>query len=131
MVAKTSFEAGSAGRDLFTLTDVREANSRIQRYIHRTPVMHSSSINDLAGARLAFKCENFQRAGSFKARGAFNAVFSLTETEAAHGVVTSSSGNQAAGLALAGRTRNIPVYVAMPKIALRSKVAAVYQYIHK
>jgi threonine dehydratase len=111
-----------------TLALVREAHDRIERFVHRTPVMTSSSLNAETGAKLFFKCENFQRAGVFKARGAFNAVFSLSDQEAVNGVVTSSSGNQAAALSLAARTRGIPAYIAMPKVALRSKVAAVERY---
>jgi threonine dehydratase len=113
---------------MITLTQVREAHGRIGGFIHRTPVITSSWLDVKTGARLFFKCENFQRAGVFKARGAFNAVFSLSDAEAAHGVVTSSSGNQAAALSLAARTRGIPAYIAMPKIALKSKVAAVQRY---
>jgi threonine dehydratase len=96
--------------------------------VHRTPVITSASLDRLTGARLFFKCENLQRAGVFKTRGAFNAVYSLSDAEAARGVVTSSSGNQAAALSLAARTRGIPAYIAMPKIALKSKVAAVERY---
>lgn len=90
--------------------------------------MTSTSLDVKTGARIFFKCENFQRAGVFKSRGAFNAVYSLTDQEASHGVVTSSSGNQAAALSLAARSRGIPAYIAMPKVALRSKVAAVQRY---
>ena len=90
--------------------------------------MTSGSLDVQTGARIFFKCENFQRAGVFKARGAFNAVYSLTDQEASYGVVTSSSGNQAAALSLAARSRGIPAYIAMPKVALRSKVAAVERY---
>ena len=91
-------------------------------------MLTSKALDEQTGARVFFKCENFQRAGVFKARGAFNAVFSLTEEQASHGVVTSSSGNQAAALSLAARERGIPAYIAMPKVALRSKVAAVQRY---
>jgi len=111
-----------------TLPAVREAHARIARFVERTAVMTSTSLDAETGARIFFKCENFQRAGVFKARGAFNAVYSLTDSQAAHGVVTSSSGNQAAALSLAARTRGIPAYIAMPKAALRSKVAAVQRY---
>jgi threonine dehydratase len=111
-----------------TLEMIRAAHDRISPYIHRTPVMTSTALNEQFGCTLRFKCENFQRAGVFKARGAFNAVYSLTDAEAANGVVTSSSGNQAAALSLAARTRGIPAYIAMPKIALKSKVAAVRRY---
>ncbi len=111
-----------------TLTDVRDAHARILSFVHRTPVITSGSLDRATGARIFFKCENFQRAGVFKARGAFNAVYSLTDQEASSGVVTSSSGNQAAALSLAARSRGIPAYIAMPKVALRSKVAAVERY---
>ncbi len=111
-----------------TLAAVREAQARISRFVHRTAVISSASLNEQTGASIFFKCENFQRAGVFKSRGAFNAVYSLTDQEASHGVVTSSSGNQAAALSLAARTRGIPAYIAMPKVALRSKVAAVQRY---
>ena len=110
------------------LPAVREAHARIGRFVHRTAVLTSKALDEQTGARVFFKCENFQRAGVFKARGAFNAVFSLTEEQASHGVVTSSSGNQAAALSLAARERGIPAYIAMPKVALRSKVAAVQRY---
>jgi threonine dehydratase len=111
-----------------TLDVVREAHVRISRFVHRTAVMTSAVLDAQAGAKLFFKCENFQRAGVFKARGAFNAVYSLSDQEASLGVVTSSSGNQAAALSLAARGRGIPAYIAMPKAALRSKVAAVQRY---
>lgn len=90
--------------------------------------MTSASLDRQTGSRLFFKCENLQRAGVFKTRGAFNAVYSLSDVESARGVVTSSSGNQAAALSLAASTRGIPAYIAMPKIALRSKIAAVERY---
>jgi threonine dehydratase len=111
-----------------TLDAVREAHDRIIRFVHRTPVLTSAVLNAQTGARLFFKCENFQRAGVFKARGAFNAVYSLSDQEASRGVVTSSSGNQAAALSLAARERGVAAYIAMPKAALRSKVAAVQRY---
>ena len=111
-----------------TLDVIREAHARIIGFIHRTAILTSAVLDAQAGARLFFKCENFQRAGVFKARGAFNAVYSLTDEEASHGVVTSSSGNQAAALSLAASRRGIPAYIAMPKAALRSKVAAVRRY---
>jgi threonine dehydratase len=111
-----------------TIESVRAARIRIRGYVRCTPVLSSATLDARAGARLSFKCENFQRAGVFKARGAFNAVYLLSEAEARRGVVTSSSGNQAAALALAARTRGIPAYIAMPKVALKSKVAAVQRY---
>ena len=111
-----------------TLETVREAHERIAGFIHRTPLMSSRTLNALLSADVVFKCENLQRAGVFKARGAFNAVYSLTEAEAIRGVVTSSSGNQAAALSLAASSRGIPAYIAMPKGALKSKVNAVRRY---
>jgi threonine dehydratase len=110
------------------LEEVREAHERINRFIHRTPLMRSESLNTLLSADVVFKCENLQRAGVFKARGAFNAVYSLSDAEAIRGVVTSSSGNQAAALSLAASTRGIPAYIAMPRVALKSKVNAVRRY---
>lgn len=107
------------------LEQIREAHARIRPFIHRTPVMTSASLDSLAGARLHFKCESFQRTGAFKARGAHNAVFSLTDAEAARGVVTHSSGNHGAALALAARNRGIPAYVVVPRTAAEIKKSAI------
>src|SRR5271155_5029998 len=90
------------------------AHERIKPRIHRTPVLTSSSIDAIAGAQLFFKCDNFQKTGSFKIRGATNAVFSLTEEEARRGVVCHSSGNHAAALACAAAWRGIPAWIVMP-----------------
>jgi len=84
-----------------TLTEIREAAERIKPFTHRTPVLTCSTLNDMCRAELFFKCENFQKAGAFKIRGATNAVFSLEDGEASQGVATHSSGNHAAALALA------------------------------
>jgi len=111
-----------------TLSLILAARERIVQYIHRTPVITSVSLNEKCGVKVFFKCENFQRAGVFKTRGAFNAVFSLDNKDATHGVVTSSSGNQAAAISLAARIRGIPAYIAMPRVAVKSKVAAVRRY---
>ena len=111
-----------------TVDDIRSARARIKGKIRHTPVMTSETLDALLHARVFFKCENFQRAGVFKSRGAFNAVFSLSDSEARRGVVTSSSGNHAAAISLAARSRGIRAYIAMPKIALQSKVAAVRRY---
>lgn len=108
-----------------TVQDIREAHARIRRFIHRTPIMTSASLDELAGAHLYFKCENFQRIGAFKARGAHNAIFSLTDAEAARGVVTHSSGNHGAAVALAARNRGIPAYVVIPRNAAEVKKASV------
>lgn len=107
---------------------IRTAHRRIAPFVHRTPVMTSSRIDQLAGASLVFKCENFQRGGAFKARGAFNAVLSLDEADAAAGVVTHSSGNHAAALALAARTRGIVAHIVMPSNSSEAKKAAVAAY---
>jgi threonine dehydratase len=107
---------------------IREAHARIRDKIHRTPVMTSEVLDAMAGNRLFFKCENLQKAGAFKARGATNAVFSLTDAEAAKGVVTHSSGNHAAALARAARLRGIPAYIVMPSNSPQAKQAAVRRY---
>lgn len=111
-----------------TLDGIRAARARIGPHIHRTPVLSSRTLDDLASARLFFKCENFQRAGVFKARGAYNAVFGLTEAEAGLGVATHSSGNHGAALALAARTRGIPACIVVPKNALRGKIENIRRY---
>src|ERR671932_1688336 len=111
-----------------TIDDVRAAARRIAGRAHRTPVLTSASLDELAGAKLFFKCENFQRAGAFKFRGACNAVLALPEERAARGVVTHSSGNHAAALALAARLRGIPAHVVMPADAPGVKQQAVRAY---
>jgi threonine dehydratase len=110
-----------------TYDDVAEAHERIRPYIHRTPVLTSSFFNSLTGAELFFKC-NFQKAGAFKARGASNAVFGLSEDKAAKGVATHSSGNHGLSLSYAAGRRGIPVTVVMPRTAPDAKKAAVRGY---
>lgn len=110
------------------MNDIREAQRRIAPHIHRTPVMTSASLDEIAGARLFFKCENLQRTGSFKMRGATNAIFSLADEDAAKGVVTPSSGNHGAALAKAARKRNIPAWVIMPNNSPLVKRRAVEAY---
>jgi threonine dehydratase len=110
------------------LDAVRAAYRRIAPHIHRTPVVTSSSLDEIAGVRLFFKCENLQKTGSFKIRGATNAVFSLTEQEARNGVVAPSSGNHAAALAQAARWRGIPAYIVMPSNSSVAKMRAVQSY---
>jgi threonine dehydratase len=105
--------------------DIRAAHRRIAPHVHRTPVMTSASLDEVAGAKLYFKCENLQRSGSFKMRGAGNAVFSLSAEEAERGVVTHSSGNHAAALALAARRRGIRAWIVMPSDAPQIKRRAV------
>jgi threonine dehydratase len=111
-----------------TLADVRAAQTRIKDRIHRTPVMTSSTLDARAGARLFFKCENLQKIGAFKARGATNAVALLSEEEASKGVVTHSSGNHAAAVARAARLRGIPAYIVMPSNSPQAKFASVRRY---
>lgn len=111
-----------------SLDAIRTAYTRIHPHIHRTPVMSSRLINELVGASLFFKCENLQKVGAFKARGASNAVFSLSEVDAAQGVVTHSSGNHAAALAMAAGKRSIPSYIVMPDNAPETKKKAVASY---
>ncbi len=111
-----------------TFNDILQATQRIQPYAHRTPVLTSESLNGRLGAQVYLKCENFQKVGAFKFRGACNAVFSLSEEEAAHGVSTHSSGNHAQALALAAKLRGIPAYIVMPSNASRVKKDAVAGY---
>ena len=110
------------------LPAIRAAAERIRPYAHRTPVLTCSSLDDLTGAELFFKCENLQKVGAFKFRGAANAVFSLSEQEAAKGVATHSSGNHAQALALAAGLRGIPAHIVMPENSPKVKVAAVRGY---
>jgi threonine dehydratase len=107
---------------------ILDAHARIQPRIHRTPVLTSSSLNAMTGARLFFKCENFQRTGSFKIRGASNAILSLSEQEAAHGIVTQSSGNHGAAVACAAAWRGVPAFIVMPKNAPPVKVRGIEAY---
>lgn len=111
-----------------SLQDVLQAAQRIKPYIHRTPVLTNSSLNEKVGAQVFMKCENLQKVGAFKFRGASNAVWSLTDEEAAHGVVTHSSGNHAQALALAAKMRDIPAYIVMPSNAPQVKKNAVAGY---
>ena len=111
-----------------TYEDVVAAHERIRPYIHRTPVLTSSYFNDRTGAELFFKCENFQKAGAFKARGASNAVFGLSEDQAAKGVATHSSGNHGLSLSYAAGRRGIKATVVMPRTAPEAKKEAVRGY---
>ncbi len=107
---------------------IRAAHRRIAPHIHRTPVMTSASLDALAGAQLYFKCENLQTTGSFKMRGATNAILSLSDTQAARGAVTHSSGNHAAAVARAARERGIRAWIVMPSNAPAVKRQAVEAY---
>ena len=111
-----------------TFSDIKKAHERIRPFIHQTPVLTSKSINQIVSAELFFKCENLQKVGAFKFRGACNSVFSLTPEEAKNGVCTHSSGNHAAALALAARMRGIPAYIVMPENAPEIKKKAVAGY---
>jgi len=114
--------------DLPTYDDVVAAHDRIAPHIHRTPILTSSYFNGLTGAELFFKCENFQKAGAFKVRGACNAVFGLSDEMAKKGVATHSSGNHALSLSYAAGRRGIPCYVVMPRTAPQAKKDAVRGY---
>lgn len=107
---------------------VRAAMDRLQGVVHRTPVFHSVSFDQIAGRRVLFKCENLQKTGAFKFRGATNAIQSLPESVARRGVVTHSSGNHAQALALAARLRGVPAYIVMPRTAAAVKRRAVAAY---
>lgn len=111
-----------------TIQDIHEATQRIKPYIHRTPVLTNQSLNQKVGANVFMKCENLQKIGAFKFRGASNAVWSLTDEEAKRGVCTHSSGNHAQALALAAKMRDIPAYIVMPNNAPQVKKDAVAGY---
>jgi len=111
-----------------TLPLIREAHARIRDKINRTPVLTSETLAGQAGGALFFKCENFQKVGAFKARGATNAVFLLSDAEAQKGVATHSSGNHAAALARAAKLRGIPAHIVMPTNVPKAKEASVRRY---
>src|SRR5881394_1869488 len=126
MTTAPAFESATyqaPGRD-----DISQAHARIAPRIHRTPVLTSASLNAIAGAGLFFKCENLQKTGSFKIRGASNAILSLTEQEVARGIVTQSSGNHGAAVACAAAWRGVPAWIVMPKNAPAVKAAAIEGY---
>src|ERR1044072_3158928 len=113
---------------MFNVDLIHEARERISSRIHRTPVLTSRQLNDVAGKEVFFKCENFQRAGAFKIRGATNKIQSLTPAEKQQGIVAFSSGNHAQAVALAGREAGVRVLVAMPEDAPAAKVAGTRGY---
>jgi threo-3-hydroxy-L-aspartate ammonia-lyase len=113
---------------MLTTDLIHEARERIGRRIHRTPVVTSRQFNEVAGKQVFFKCENLQRAGAFKIRGATNKIRSLTDEEKSRGIIAFSSGNHAQAVALAGREAGVRVLVAMPEDAPRAKVAATRDY---
>lgn len=108
--------------------DILQASERIKAYTHRTPVFTSKQIDELLGGSFYFKCENYQKAGAFKSRGAVNVVMSLDEASVRKGVATHSSGNHAQALARAAALRSVPAYIVMPRNAPDVKIAAVRQY---
>jgi threonine dehydratase len=110
------------------LTALRTAHERIRQYIHRTPVLTCERLNQASGGSLFFKCENFQKVGAFKARGATNAVFSLEDSTAKRGVATHSSGNHGAAVARAARLRGISAHIVMPSNSAKVKIRAVESY---
>jgi threonine dehydratase len=113
---------------LVNLDTVRAAHERIRPHIHRTPILTNSWLNDASKASMFFKCENFQKVGAFKARGATNAVFALDDETARRGVATHSSGNHGAAVARAAKLRGIPAHIVMPSNSAKVKIRAVESY---
>ncbi|WP_310682051.1 pyridoxal-phosphate dependent enzyme [Aliifodinibius sp. S!AR15-10] len=111
-----------------TLEDIHHAHKIVQKYAHQTPVLRNKSLDKEVAGQVHLKCENFQKVGAFKFRGASNAIFSLSDEEAQKGVATHSSGNHAQAVALAGQMRGIPAYIVMPENAPNVKVEAVKGY---
>ena len=111
-----------------TKSDIEQAHERIKPYVHHTPVLTSGSLDELAGCQVFFKCENFQKVGAFKARGAMNAVLALSREERAKGVATHSSGNHAQALARAAKIMGIKAYIVMPRTAPEIKKKGVKGY---
>jgi threonine dehydratase len=124
----TAPQVGSSSFQPPSWNSICAAHARIASRIHRTPVLTSHSLDVIARAQFFFKCDNFQKTGSFKIRGAANAILSLTDAEAAHGIVTPSSGNHGAAVACAAAWRGVPAYIVMPKNAPAVKCRAVESY---
>ena len=116
------------GKYAASMKDVIAASKRIERHGHRTPILTNKTINQLAGKKIFFKCENFQKIGAFKFRGGWNAISSLSDKEAEKGACTHSSGNHAQAVAYAAMKRNIPAYIVMPENAPKVKIQAVKGY---
>src|SRR5215471_18645177 len=110
------------------LDTIRAAHQQIRQHIHRTPVLTNSWLNDACRTSLFFKCENFQKIGAFKARGATNAVFALDDETVRRGVATHSSGNHGAAVARAARLRGIPAHIVMPSNSAKVKIRTVEGY---
>lgn len=113
---------------MITRETIEEAHARIQPFVHRTPVLTSAGINEIAGCEIFFKCENFQKVGAFKARGAMNAALKLSPEQRAKGIATHSSGNHAQAIARAARILGIPAYIVMPENAPEIKKKGVRGY---
>ncbi|HEY9848722.1 MAG TPA: threo-3-hydroxy-L-aspartate ammonia-lyase [Leptolyngbyaceae cyanobacterium] len=111
-----------------TYQDIQAAATRLANIAHRTPILTSTTVNELTGSQVFFKCENFQRTGSFKLRGAYNALIQLSEKEKQQGVLAYSSGNHAQAIALAGKLLSIPTVIVMPENAPDVKIAATRGY---
>ncbi len=111
-----------------SIRDIVSSSNRIQQYIHKTPVLTSTSINELIGASLYFKCENYQKVGAFKIRGATNAILQLNDKEKTNGVVTHSSGNHGQAIALAAKWFNSKAYIIMPENSAKPKIEAIRGY---
>jgi threonine dehydratase len=113
-----------SGRSLITLEEIHEAATRVAPHIHRTPLVHSRTFSEQAGVEVYLKCENLQKTGSFKPRGALNRIERLSDEERGRGVLAASAGNHAQGLAFAAHSRGIPVTVVMPETAPQAKLDA-------
>lgn len=124
----TALSIESANEQAPSWQAICDAHARIAPRIHRTPIFTSASLDALAGARLFFKCDNLQKTGSFKIRGACNAILSLSNEQAARGIVTQSSGNHGAAVACAAAWRRVPAYIVMPKNAPKVKIQAIEAY---
>ena len=118
----------SFNSSVFSKKAIEEAHERIEPYIHRTPILSSAAINEIAGCQIVFKCENFQKIGAFKMRGGANAILQLTDAQKQNGVVTHSSGNHAQAVAMGAKLKGIPAYIVMPSNAPKVKVKAVEGY---
>lgn len=124
----TAPSAESVNDQAPTWDTICQAHARIAPRIHRTPILTSASLDAVAGARLFFKCENLQKTGSFKIRGASNAILSLSKEQAERGIVTQSSGNHGAAVACAAAWRGVPAYIVMPKNASKVKIETIQAY---
>jgi len=111
-----------------TKENIQSAHERIKNFIHKTPLLTSTQLNEITNSQLFFKCENLQKVGAFKMRGASNAILSLTDNDLVNGVATHSSGNHAAALAKAAKMKNVPAYIVMPENAPEIKKNAVKSY---